>query len=349
MKWHRVATAGVLIVAAVHLACAIPAHAQEERSKRGERLRAFLERRRARRAPASHSGSATSSREALTVDGRARTYLVHLPTGYPHSQPAYPVVVVLHGTLGTGEKVSGQTRFSELADREGFVVVYPDAVANWSDGRGTSDAERAGVNDVAFFKALVAELLSRYRLDAKRIYVTGVSSGGIMAYRLGCEAAELFAALAPVIANVAEPLAGRCAPSKAVPLMAINGASDPLVPFEGGICCKTPRGGGEGGAVLSTQGSLAIFARKNGCEATPIRERLPVLVNDGTEVEKRTYPGCESGAEVVSYAIVGGGHAWPPNPPQAPKLAGLSSKNIDATDVIWEFFKNHPKRTHAVP
>jgi len=293
---------------------------------------------------------ATSSdpQHSLMVDGRERTYLLHRPAGYD-PQRRYPLVVVLHGTFGTGEKVSGQTGFSLYADREQFIVVYPDALGNWNDGRGTSASATQGIDDASFINALVAELSGTLSVDASRVYATGVSSGGIMAYRLGCEASALFAAIAPVIANVAEPIAEHCAPSAPVALVTVNGAEDPFVPFNGGECCRTKRGGGEGGRVVSHEASVGIFAKRNGCDLSPQKDTLPAQVQDGTTVEKWTYPSCAGRNEVVSYIIHGGGHAWPPNPPQAPRMTGVSSQNLDATQVIWEFFKTHPKAHAGIP
>ena len=279
-------------------------------------------------------------RESITVDGRERTYLLHIPTKFDPDQRR-SLVVVLHGTFGTGDKVEGQTGFSELADKEGFIVVYPDALANWNDGRGTSDAAKKGVDDISFIKNLVFELQRKLPVDESRIYAAGVSSGGIMTYRLGCET-SLFAAIAPVIANIAESIANTCNPVPTA-LIAINGVEDPFVPFNGGECCKTPRGGGEGGKVISNQKSLEIFAQSNVCSLSPKKEMLPVLVEDGTSVEKKTYASCKDEKDIIAYAIHGGGHAWPPNPPQAPRMTGASSQNIDATQVIWEFFEGQAK------
>jgi len=279
------------------------------------------------------------SRGSITIDGRERTYLLHRPAGEDPAKQ-YPLVMVFHGGHGAGAKIAKQTGFSGYADREGFIAVYPDGIEhNWSDGRGTTDAERLGVDDVKFVKALLARLQKELSIDEKRIYVTGPSNGGIFTYRLGCEMADVFAAIAPVIGNLAEPLGMACAPQEAVSVLAINGDADPFIPIQGGECCKR----GDGGRLLSTKDSLNFFVKKNGCSGTPVREMLPAPVDDGTTLERHTYPACGYHTDVVWYVIHGGGHAWPPKPPQAPRISGPSSKNIDATSVIWQFFKAHPK------
>ncbi|MDP3703637.1 MAG: PHB depolymerase family esterase [Candidatus Omnitrophota bacterium] len=305
----------------------------------------LLRQRRAGRA-ARPSASETStlgagdSRGSLTVDGRKRTYLLHRPASYSPAK-RYPLVLVFHGGGGAGAKIAKQTGFSDYADQEGFIAAYPDGIEhNWNDGRGTTDAERLHVDDVAFVKALLARLQQELSIDPQRIYATGPSNGGIFTYRLGCEMAGVFAAIAPVIGNLAEPMAARCAPAEPLSVLAINGDADPLIPIQGGECCKR----GDGGRLLSTEASLGIFLHRNGCATTPVRAFLPTLVEDGTTVEHYTYPGCAHQTEVIWYLVHGMGHGWPPKPPQARRIAGPTSHNIDATQVIWEFFKRHPKQ-----
>ncbi|MCI0749309.1 MAG: hypothetical protein L0Y32_02025 [Nevskiales bacterium] len=300
-------------------------------------------------APRSSPGATVETGDrvgTITVDGHKRTYRLHRPGGLDPRQ-RYPLVMVLHGTLGTGKKVSEQTGFSAYADRERFFVVYPDAIGNWNDGRATSKSAAQGIDDVSFITALVLELSGTLSVDPSRVYVTGVSSGGIMTYRLGCEASTLFAALAPVIANVAEPVAGRCAPATPIALVTVNGLEDPLVPFNGGDCCKTGRGSGEGGRVASHEASVSFFARRNGCSLSPGKEHLPALVQDGTSAERWTYPSCREGGEVISYVVKGGGHAWFSRS-SAPRLmgqnlTGRASQNLDTTQVVWEFFRAHSR------
>ena len=308
-------------------------------------------RKRSNRAPRAATTAETGtlrpgdSRETVIVNGRERTYLLHLPTGYS-SAKWYPLVLLFHGGSGSGQKIAGQTGFREYADREGFLLACPDGIEhNWSDGRGTTDAERLGVDDLAFVRALLAQVQRRWSVDAARIYAAGPSNGGIFTYRLGCEMADVFAAIAPVIGNLAEPLATTCAPSAPLSVLAINGSSDSLIPIQGGECCKR----GDGGRLLSTESSLEIFLHTNGCATTPARAVLPTRVEDGTRVERYTYPGCAHQTEVIWYLVHGMGHGWPPKPPQAKRFAGPTSQNLDATQVIWEFFKRHAKPSQGSP
>lgn len=295
--------------------------------------------------PAASYTAGNYSESIVTADGRTRTYILHIPTGYSASK-SYPLVLVLHGGMGTGAKIAQSTNFSAKADAEDFIVVYPDGVeSGWNDGRGTSEAEELGVDDVQFIRTLVSSVGKKLPIDTRRVYAAGASNGGMMTYRLGCEASDMFAAIGPDIANMPVPLAATCRPS-AIAVVAINGLADPLIPYNGGNCCGKKGGllGGEGGEVLSTVETLKIFASANGCASTYATVAVPVLTSDGTSVEKRTYNNCPSGKEIISYVVAGMGHNWPPMPAQAPRISGPTSQNINATDVFWDFFEAHPKR-----
>ena len=280
--------------------------------------------------------------EKIEIDGRKRTYLLHIPKGYIASNK-YPLVAVFHGGGGSGEKITKQTGFAAKADKEGFIAVFPDGIKhNWNDGRDTTDAYKAGADDIKFVRMLVEQLKSRLLIDEKRIYATGVSNGGIFSHRLGCEMADVFAAIGPVVGPIATLLALRCNPAAPIAVVGIQGGADPLIPIGGG-----EEGGfyglGDGGFVESADATMRLWAQKNGCLVTPLIADLPPTVDDGTRVKKYTYISCRNNAEVVYYIVEGMGHGWPPKLPQAPRLAGSSSHNINATEVVWEFFKTHPK------
>ena len=281
------------------------------------------------------------SRSSLTVDGRVRSYLLHLPAGYTPAK-RYPLVLLFHGGHGSGAKIAGQTGFREYADREGFLLACPDGIErNWSDGRGTTKAEQLGVDDVKFVRALIGALTRTFSIDPARIYATGVSNGGIFSQRLGCELADVLAAIGPVVGPIASNMVPRCNPSAPISIVAIQGTVDPFIPVQGGEeGWQTGLGGG--GLVESAVATTELWASKNGCPA-PRKRELPVRVEDGTRVEQTTYAPCRGGSEVVLYLVEGMGHGWPPRSPQARRVSGPTSQNIDATQVVWEFFKAHPK------
>lgn len=279
---------------------------------------------------------------SLNVDGLRRAFILHVPPATHQGQPL-PLLIVLHGGGGTGQKMQRFLGFDSYADERGFYVAYPDSYQppgeqgtfHWNDGRGTE--KTSGVDDVKFLVEMIAEIGRRVPLDERRVYVTGASNGGMMTYRLGCETKGVFAGIAPVIANIPELIFANCQPTVPLNFLAINGSADPLVPLEGGEICEELRFGCAGGRVVSQAESVGVFAAANGCDSVPQSLTLPVKVDDGTFVEQQTYPNCASGTQVVAYIIHNGGHTWPPLPGQLP-AAGAQSRNLDATRVIVDAF-----------
>jgi len=281
-------------------------------------------------------------KESITVDGRVRTYLLHIPANYEPSK-LYSLVAVFHGGGGSGEKIASQTGFAAKADKEGFITAFPDGIAhNWNDGRDTTDAFKQGVDDVKFVRMLIENIKGKLPIDSNKIYATGVSNGGIFSHRLGCEMSDVFAAVGPVVGPIATNLVPWCNPAEPVSVVGIQGTADPGIPIQGG-----EQGGfgglGDGGFVESADATMRLWAQKNGCGEKPQVTDMPPKVNDGTRVKRYAYDTCRSGAAVYYYIVEGMGHGWPPKRPQAPRLAGPTSQNINATDVIWEFFKAHSK------
>lgn len=276
----------------------------------------------------------------LQIGGLERTYLVRLPPSYEASR-RWPLVLALHGGGGRGRDMERLTHLGEIADRRGFVVVYPDGYwRRWADGRGTTPPERAGVDDVAFVAALLDELGRSLAIDPARVYATGISNGGFFANRLACELAGRIAAVAAVAATIGESLAARCRPSRPVPVLIIHGARDPLVPWDGGEMTV-----GAGGRILSAPATAARWAGLDGCDPAPAVTALPARAADGTSVRREAYGGCRGGVEVLLYAIEGGGHAWPGGLQYLPeRLIGKTNRDLDAGEVIMEFFERHAVR-----
>lgn len=282
-------------------------------------------------------------RETVLAGERERSYLLYIPRGFDE-QKKYPLLFGFHGGNGSGEKFARQTDLDAAADREGFVAVFPDGIEhNWNDGRDTTDAYKAGADDIAFVRALVESLKAKLPIDEKRIYATGVSNGGVFSHRLACETADIFGAVGPVSGLMATKFVPRCNPSGTVSVVAIHGTADQGMPIQGG----DQQGGfavlGDGGVLESAESTRKFWASRNGCNLTPSTANLPPRVNDGTSVVKIHYSGCRNNTEVIYYVVNGMGHSWPPKKPQAPRIAGPTSQNINATEVIWEFFKTHPR------
>lgn len=290
-------------------------------------------------AQTAQSGAETGvEKRTIEVGGRPRTYYVYRPAGKP--QGPYPVVLALHGGGGQGLGMR-RVGFEPVAARHGFAVVYPDGHnRGWNDGRlGERIVQRGeGVDDVAFFRALIGALTSEKFADPARIYVTGPSNGGMMSFRIACDLADRVAAVAPVIANMPLDRMELCQPARPVPLLIINGTKDPLVPWEGGPIAGNPTGG----AVVSVDKTIELWKRLNGCNNRPPAERkLPDKdPADGTRTTELVWQGCK--ADLRLYRVDEGGHHWhgavvPVNDERIQRT-GKVSMDFNGAEVVWDFF-----------
>ena len=273
--------------------------------------------------------------QTLNVNGVQRTYLV----GVPAKRSPMPLVLVFHGGGGRGRGMVRLTGFDDLADRYGFVVVYPDGLRRqWNDGRLPFNN---GADDVAFVSALIDRIAQDYPIDRKRVYATGMSNGAMFSQRLGCELADRIAAIAPVSGNMPSALAPTCRPARPVSVIEINGTDDPLVPFAGGNVIS-PRMG----TVLSSPDTVAFWAKVDGCRHDPTSTALPAIAPpDGTSIVREVFGGCRAGTAVTFYRVNGGGHTWPQGLQYLPRsIIGPASRQLDASDTIVRFFLAHEMR-----
>ncbi|HEX5110472.1 MAG TPA: PHB depolymerase family esterase [Vicinamibacterales bacterium] len=276
-------------------------------------------------------------RVALTFQNRVREYLLHVP-----ATPNGALVLAFHGGGSTAEQMERISALDALADREHFIVAYPEAFErSWADGRNETSAEKRGVDDVGFAKAVVADIGRTHPVDRSRVFATGLSNGAILTHRLACEAADVVAAIAPVIGAITRTVAASCRPSAPVAVVGIQGVADPAVSFEGG--------GPAGEMLYGSRATQELWRSLNGCSPAPNTMALPVVSQDGTSVERRTYANCRARSDVVWYEIRGGGHRWPPhlegqNEAFALRENGVSSQNLNASEVIWAFFSAHPRQ-----
>ena len=275
----------------------------------------------------------------LVVDGTTREYVIHVPPSYQRAHAA-PLVLDLHGGVGTPEGIRRITGMDPIADHNGFIVVYPRGIGgHWNDGRSERLNSEA---DVHFISALIDKLERDYSIDPKRIDATGISNGGVLAFRLACEIDDRIAAVASVAGSMASALAARCHPASPVSVIMINGLQDPLVPYGGGMV-----GGwtANAGPVLSVAQAIALWTSLDQCSAQPIVRRLPDAVpDDGTHTTEADYESCRAGSSVELFTIDGGGHTWPGGPQYLPAfLIGKTSHDFNASETIWQFFAAHPK------
>ena len=274
----------------------------------------------------------------LQVDGRERSYLVHIPPKHDPKKPT-PVVLVFHGG-GTNAQI--MVRFcgmNKKSDEVGFVAVYPngtgtaDLFLTWNAGGFQGPNADKRPNDVKFVSMLLDDVTTVVNVDSKRVYATGMSNGGMMCYRLGAELSDRIAAIAPVSGTMAIP---DYKPKRPVPVMHFHGTTDNIVPFNG-----PSKGTPKFLTFKSVEETIRLCAKANGCPETPVVEDLPDKADDGTKAKQKTFGPGKDGAEVVLVEIEGGGHTWPGQEPPV-GFIGKSTKDISANDLMWEFFKKHP-------
>ena len=236
---------------------------------------------------------------ALTHGGVARSYLVHVGRAVTPGKAA-PLVVNVHGLNNSPAIQVAFSGMSALADTRGLVVAYPQGLnASFNAGGCCGQSASSGVDDIGFIRDLVTDVEKQVCVDTRRVYATGFSNGGYMAYRLGCEAADVFAAVAPVSGVNATPT---CKPGHPVPVFAFHGDADPVV------------------AYASDRTSIAEWVTRDGCKGAPTHTTFGASSCD-------EWAGCDGGVKVKMCTIAGGSHLWP----------GAGSA-IVASPAILDFF-----------
>lgn len=277
---------------------------------------------------------------SITVDDRTRNFILYLPKGYDKAG-RMPLIFAIHGGSGRPEGMMRKTDFQSIADTAKFVLVCPEGIEKkWNDGRPTTPNQMS-IDDVNFFSELCDYMVDNYPVDKSRIYATGISNGGFMSSRLGCELSNKITAIAVVAASMeSTTIAPDCNPSRPVPVLYLQGDKDPLVPFEGGIMTA-----GAGGHILSHFQTIDKWVAINKCETNPTIMDLPDVANDDTSIKLRTYTGGEAGSEVASYVVENGGHTWPQGLQYFPEsIIGKTNQDINASKTIWAFFKRFEKQ-----
>ena len=265
---------------------------------------------------------------SIVSSGRVREYLLHVPKSYDAGRPT-SLVISLHGAGGWPAQQRDISRWNELADERGFIVVYPSGVGGRASRvwRMTNLASLA--EDVRFVADLIDELHFNFNIDPARIYANGLSAGGGMSFALSCTLAERIAAVGTVAA--ARVLAWDwCPDDRPVALMAFHGTDDSVVPYEGGETWI--------GDITfpDVEGWIGRWARRNGCDTTPAVSTV------APDVTRQDYRDCAQGGEVVLFTIHGGGHTWPGGKPLPEWFLGPTNQRVDATREMWTFFEAHP-------
>jgi polyhydroxybutyrate depolymerase len=255
------------------------------------------------------TAGAGDSVETISPDGTERSYRLHVPASYDPTAPT-PLVLNFHGYTSNAYQQEIYSGMSAKADSEGFIAVHPDGISSsWNGGTCCGEASQTGVDDVGFVDALLDELEGSFCIDTSRIYATGMSNGGFMSHRLGCDLSDRIAAIAPVAGH---DVTQSCAPTRPVPVMHFHGTADGTVPFSG------------------TGPTIASWIERNGCDS----QNKTVTFDDGNTTCE-TYGSCNAGAEVTLCTVEGFGHEWPG--------AFNNAADIVATDAMWPFFERYQR------
>lgn len=281
-------------------------------------------------------------RMELVTGGFQRSYRVHVPSAYDGST-SLPLVVVIHGAFDNAKGMEKYSGFSQLADRENFIVLYPEGIGifgylqHWNAGHCCGKAADEQIDDVGYLAKAIEDVCLRLPVDRSRVYMVGFSNGGMLTYRFAAEHTDLLAAAAPIAASIG----GRAnadapqwfipKPKTPLPILIIHGMDDDDIPFNGGM--SNHRKGER--TYFPVVDSVEFWVKANGCKHGPAFSSL----NEGA-IQVQTWDDCENSSLTVLCKIEGWGHVWP-GPYFTAKLPATDPLlDFDAAEMIWQFFKN---------
>ncbi|MCW5315961.1 prolyl oligopeptidase family serine peptidase [Nostoc sp. KVJ3] len=265
----------------------------------------------------------------INNQGKLRTYYLYTPKSYNPNQPM-PLVLVFHGDDGSGHSISDVTRFNNLADQKGFIVVYPDGMNKKWSLRGNSQGK---VDDVLFVSALIDHLKQQINIDSHKIYATGFSRGGILTQALACKLSDKIAAFASVAGSLPVRLKPNCQPQTPISMMIVNGTNDHDVLYEGDDHSQR-------GALVSISDMVSFWRSHDQCISPSVS---PLLTGTkSSKVKASQYSSCSGNSEVLQLAVVNGGHFWPGGASTDISLNKFNAQlGLNASQTIWDFFQRH--------
>jgi polyhydroxybutyrate depolymerase len=285
-----------------------------------------------------YGGSAISQKDSLIHQGRNRTFTIHKPEKWT-SGKKWPLVLALHGGFGSAENLANQSQLNLSSNENGFVVIYPEGWANvlgirtWNAGWCCGPAATNQIDDIGFIEKLMDRAIHTLAIDSNRIYVTGMSNGGFMAYRLACESAHRIAAIAPVAASMS---LYDCRPLQPVSIIHFNSYQDESIPYQGGV------GNGVSDHYNRPLDSvMAQWAVHNEVMGTK------KLVDSNRGYTHYKYPMGACNSDIEWYLTRDGGHSWPGGR-QTP-VGDPVSTALNANQLMWDFFKKHVRICQPLP
>ncbi len=274
---------------------------------------------------------ANRSNGRLVSSGETRDYLLYVPRSYDPGKPT-PLVISLHGGGMWGASQKETSQWNTVADRHGFIVVYPSGARGSGPRAWRVTSERGRSKDVRFISELIDTVEAAYNIDPTRIYANGLSNGGEMSFVLSCALSDRIAAVGMVAAAHMLPWSW-CTDPRAVPMISFHGTADRQVPYRGGTSWAY------NGVFPNVPIWTESWARRNRCSLDAIDSAV------AADVTRRLYTSCADDADVVLYTIRDGGHTWPSGKPLPEWWVGPTSRGVDASDQMWTFFREHRLRT----
>ena len=280
------------------------------------------------------------STRTLEVGGRTRSYIVHIPPKYDPKQPT-PVVLAYHGGGSNAKQMVRFCGLSEKADKEGFIVVYPNGTGRlermltWNGGNCCAYAMWNNVDDVGFTRALLDDVAKVASVDPSGSLLRG--SPTAVSCATGWHRNSLIGSLPSprFLERWGRQHAVRSVPCR----YSTSTARTIFLPFQGGRGTRSLTQT----EFYSVEHSIRAWVKANGCPELPVVKDIPDTAHDGTTVQQKTYGPGKDDSEVILVAINGGGHAWPGHGPGV-RFLGKTTKNVSANDLMWEFFKRHPMK-----
>ncbi len=277
-----------------------------------------------------------------TADGRTRRYRLYVPSSLAAGEAA-PLLVALHGGLGSSAQFAANSGFDELAEANGFIVVYPDGIGarpdgsgpqTWNGGYCCGPAVRQDVDDVGFIRQLLDTLAADLSIDPARVVAAGHSNGAILAYRLACELSDRIVGIGVQAGSLG---VDACTPSQAVSVIHLHGTADTNHPIDGG------KGSGVAGVEFRpARAAVETLAAADGCTGEPRSSTDPA----NPDLAVTTWSGCGGGAAVRFVVVDGATHAWMGHPAASAAAAayvGEPYANLDASRAIWSLLAAHPR------
>ena len=259
------------------------------------------------------------------VHNYTRSYILHVPPAYSNDEKM-PLVIVMHGYTATAEGMEQWTHFDDKADREGFIVAYPNGIPYpwnknnpqaWNCG-GPWEEWTANTDDVGFINKMIEKISEYYTIDPKRIFITGHSNGSRMTYRLGFELSDKIAAIAPVSGQMVYE--SEEVPGYPVSVLHLHAINDSTVKYDGQH---------DQGETMyeSVDSILTLWSSYYSCNT------IPDTIHSEDNYLVKSWICDDTNIDIVLYVMQRGGHQW----------FTVENSGVDATDIIWEFFNSHPK------